>query len=86
MWDTDTPEPCVPSPKLQAYVNGSPSGSLEPLPLKATASGAVPLVGVAAATAVGGCLTGGGPLGPTWTSSNQASESPPEAHLRQDSR
>ncbi len=44
-----------PSPKVQAYETMVPSLSSEPAALKLTVSGAVPDVGVAASTAVGGC-------------------------------
>jgi hypothetical protein len=42
-----------PSPKSHRYVSGSSSGSLDPLPLKLTVSGAAPLVGEAVRSAVG---------------------------------
>src|SRR5215207_7235752 len=45
-----------PSPNAQAYEAIDPSLSVDPLPLKFTASGAVPDVGVADAAAVGGEL------------------------------
>ncbi len=48
----------VPSPKSHSYLSGSPSGSLEPPPLKVTFSGDVPNVGVAVATAIGVLLLG----------------------------
>ena len=50
-----------PSPKLNVYeamvsAGGSVSGSNEPEPLRATDNGAVPWVGVAVKTAIGGVL------------------------------
>ncbi len=57
----------APSPKSQAYVRGvSPSGSVA-VPVKVTANGPVPLVGVAEAVTVGGAL----PLTPGPTKSIQ---------------
>ena len=49
-----------PSPNAQLIVIGSPSGSLEPALENATASGALPLAGVPAATATGARLLGSG--------------------------
>ena len=50
-----------PSPNVQLYVNGWPSGSLDPELEKPTSSGAAPDVGVAAAAATGGWLLGAPP-------------------------
>jgi hypothetical protein len=53
------PSSYPPSPsRSQAYVSAPPSGSLEPVELKATVSGAWPLVGLAPMTATGGRLAG----------------------------
>src|SRR5216683_5912752 len=60
-----TPVPVAPSPKVQAYETMLPSGSLDPLPLNATWRGAVPLVGLAEATATGGWLGIGSATGST---------------------
>ena len=54
MWLGVAPVPVPPSPNVHAYEAIDPSGSLEPLPLKETASGAIPDVGVAVAEATGG--------------------------------
>src|SRR5207247_3247519 len=40
-----TPVPLLPSPKVQAYVRASPSGSDEPLPSKLTAAPSAPEYG-----------------------------------------
>jgi hypothetical protein len=52
--DGEASEEVCPSPKLQAYDVIVPSGSELPVPLKATVKAAVPLVGFAVITAVGG--------------------------------
>ena len=45
-----------PSPNVQLYVNGCPSGSLDPALEKFAVSGAGPDVGLAAADAIGGLV------------------------------
>ena len=56
-----TPVPVAPSPKLQAYVMASPSGSEEALPSRLMAVPSLPEYGPPA-TAVGGWLVAGGAL------------------------
>jgi hypothetical protein len=82
VWETALPDPRVPSPKFQAKLRVSPSGSLDPEPLKVTVSGASPAVGVAEIEATGARFS----PAITCTSSNQVSENSPDAHLRHDSR
>jgi hypothetical protein len=48
----------APSPNVQLYVSGAPSGSFEPVLEKVTVRGGCPLLGLASTTATGGWLLG----------------------------